>query len=155
MVRTRFPLCRDLTLEQQFARGIFPVLKGNAAKFPEGESLDDLGLFVSLLVLEPLTTNRDAVTFIADRAEKAINELVLPHIRTAALEGHKNVHIALVSHGLCISKLIERLLLKDSEDPQSGDFRGLLNTAWTRLEVEVRVRMTIYSVLLDVCWLTM
>lgn len=93
--------------------------------------------------------------YIADRAEKAINELVLPHIRTAALEGHKNVHIALVSHGLCISKLIERLLLKDSEDPQSGDFRGLLNTAWTRLEVEVRVRMTIYSVLLVMHWLTL
>lgn len=93
--------------------------------------------------------------YIADRAEKAINELVLPHIRTAALEGHKNVHIALVSHGLCISKLIERLLVKDSEDPQSGDFRGLLNTAWTRLEVEVRVRMTIYSVLLVMQWLTL
>lgn len=75
----------------------------------------------------------------ADRAEKAVNELVLPHIRTAALEGRKNVHIALVSHGLCISKLVERLLLKDSETPQSGDFRGLLNTAWTRLEVKVRV----------------
>lgn len=50
VVRTRFSLCRDLTLEQQFARGIFPVLKGNAAKFPEGESLDDLGLFVSLFL---------------------------------------------------------------------------------------------------------
>lgn len=71
------------TLEQHFAEGKFPMLDGRDEKFTNGESLDDLAL----------------------RAARAINELVMPHVWKAAREGRKGVHVAIVSHGLCISEV--------------------------------------------------
>lgn len=44
-------LSSNLTLEEQFARGIFPVLKGDDERFPGGESLNDLGRFLSLQLI--------------------------------------------------------------------------------------------------------
>lgn len=108
----------DMTLEEHFAKGIWPVLHERAQRFPEGESVDDLYA----------------------RATKAIDELVMPHVWRAAREGKKGVHIALASHGLCISELIPALLVKDESGKHPGDqYRGLHNTAWTRLTVEVEV----------------
>lgn len=111
----------NLTLEEHFARGLYPVLHERWQKFPEGESLDDL----------------------AARASLAIEELVMSHVRRAAREGRKGVHIALVSHGLCISELVPALLKKDSSGTHSGkNYRGLLNTAWTRITVDVKVLLS-------------
>jgi len=65
------------------ANKIFPVPVGRAEKFPEGESLDDL----------------------AERAGRIIKEFIMPWINdTGKTWGKKegNVHIAIVSHGLCI-----------------------------------------------------
>ncbi|KAH9922855.1 phosphoglycerate mutase-like protein [Epithele typhae] len=108
----------NLSLEEHFAQGIYPVLHERHQHFPEGESVDDL--FV--------------------RASRAIDELVMPHVWRAAREGKTEVHIALASHGLCIGELIPALLLKDSQGVHPGDqYRGLRNTAWTRLTVEVEV----------------
>ncbi len=107
-----------LSLEEQFAKGIWPVLHERSQKFPEGESVDDLYA----------------------RASKAIDDLVMPHIWRAAREGKKGIHIGLASHGLCISELIPALLLKDESGKHPGDkYRGLRNTAWTRVTVEVEV----------------
>ena len=107
-----------LSLEEHFAKGIWPVLHGRSQKFPGGESLDDLGA----------------------RATKAIHELVMPHIWQTAREGKAGVNIALASHGLCISELIPALLVKDESGHHPGDkYKGLYNTAWTRLTVEVQV----------------
>lgn len=52
-IEGHFNLRRNMTLEEQFAKSIFPVLNENAERFPEGESLDDLGLFFSLLIILP------------------------------------------------------------------------------------------------------
>ncbi|KZV73738.1 phosphoglycerate mutase-like protein [Peniophora sp. CONT] len=108
---------KGLTLEEQFAKGIYPVLFGDDEKFPEGESSNDL----------------------ADRAKQAIDELVMPQVLEAARAGKKGVHIALVSHGLCISHLISQLLQKNDGGAPKGDYRGLMNTAWSRVTVDVPV----------------
>ncbi|KAI0354895.1 phosphoglycerate mutase-like protein [Trametes cingulata] len=107
---------RGLSLEEHFTKGIYPVLHERHQKFPDGESLDDL----------------------FDRANKAIEELVLPHVWRAARQGRKGVHIAIASHGLCISELVPALLMKDESGVHPGDkYRGLHNTAWTRVTIDV------------------
>lgn len=100
------------TLEELFEQGIFPVLKSRDARFPEGESLNDL----------------------AHRAESAIVDCVVPH-----LEAEGDVHIAIASHGLCISELVAALLRLDPESRRDISYAGLLNTAWTRAVVSVKV----------------
>ncbi|KAL4251244.1 Histidine phosphatase superfamily protein [Abortiporus biennis] len=106
-----------LTLDEHYAQGIFPVLHERWHKFPEGESLDDLAV----------------------RAKQAIDEVVLPHVWTAAKEGMRGIHIAVVSHGLCISELIPALLRKDHSGMAPPDrYRGLRNTAWARLTVDIK-----------------
>ena len=123
----------SISLAQHFAEGKFPVLSGKAEKFPEGESVDNL----------------------AARAGQAIEELVMPKVWEAVREGKKGVNVAVVSHGLCISEvgviifryeiadlmiciqLIPALLKKGSNSLSRMDYRGLMNTAWTRLIIDV------------------
>ncbi|KAI0670864.1 phosphoglycerate mutase-like protein [Trametes maxima] len=106
-----------LSLEEHFAQGLYPVLHERSQKFPEGESLDDLYA----------------------RAQKAVDELVMPHVWRAAREGRKGVHVAIASHGLCISELVPALVVKDESGVHPGDkYRGLQNTAWTRVTVDVK-----------------
>ncbi|KAF8875423.1 phosphoglycerate mutase [Gymnopilus junonius] len=105
------------TLEELYEQKAFPVLYGRGEKFPEAESLDDL----------------------ARRAEVGISECVLPHLSGAADGTESNgVHIAIASHGLCIGELIAALIRLDPEADKKKSYTGLLNTAWTRVEVEVR-----------------
>jgi len=112
---------RGLTDEEHWAKGIFPVLSGREDRFPEGESLDDL----------------------RDRAKQGIKELVIPIIRDVVKEEKENVHVALVSHGLCISELVAALVGLDYERRSRGlevpdrQYAGLLNTAWTRATVDL------------------
>ena len=105
-----------LTREEHFARKLFPVPTTRAHKFPEGESLDDL----------------------AERAKQAVDELLLPYVWSAARGGDQGLHVAVVSHGLCISELVPALLGHSRIQPD-GHYRGLLNTAWARLTVKVKV----------------
>ena len=123
----------NISLTQHYAEGKFPVLSGRAEKFPGGESIDDL----------------------AERASQAIEELVMPKVWKAVREGKKGVNVAVVSHGLCISEvrmiifhhkiagmmvciqLIPALLKKGSNLLSGMDYRGLMNTAWTRLTIDV------------------
>ncbi|OSX59928.1 hypothetical protein POSPLADRAFT_1075385 [Postia placenta MAD-698-R-SB12] len=106
-----------VTLEEYYARGVYPVLTGRSQKFPEAESLDDL----------------------ARRAEQAINGLVMPYVWQAARAGEKGIHVAIVSHGLCISELLPALLSKDASGAHpKHKYKGLLNTAWTRVTVDVK-----------------
>jgi len=105
---------RDVNLEEEMANGVYPMLYGNDEKFPEGESINEL----------------------AQRANGAITALVLPHVWQAAKEGKTGIHIAVVSHGLCISQMISELL-KMSAKQDEGDYRGLLNTAWTRVVIDI------------------
>jgi broad specificity phosphatase PhoE len=87
-----------LSDEEHWAKGIFPVLGGRKVKFPEGESLDDL----------------------RDRARQAVKELIVPIIRDAVTEKKENVHVALVSHGLCISELVAVVVALDYERRSKG-----------------------------------
>lgn len=106
-----------LSLEDHVARKLYPVLPSRAHKFPEGESLDDL----------------------AARANKAVDDLLLPYVWSAAREGSQGIHVAIVSHGLCISELLPALLVRDQSGIHPGHrYRGLLNTAWTRVTVKVK-----------------
>lgn len=107
-----------LTLDEHFARGLYPILHERAQKFPGGESLDDL----------------------AQRAEQAVAELLMRHVWATAREGKHGVHVAVVSHGLCISELVRALVRLDASGADPGDrYKGLRNTAWTRIAVDVKV----------------
>ena len=99
------------------AKGVYPVLYGDDEKFPQGESLKDL----------------------AERARTTLAKIVLPHVWQAAKEGKTGIHVAIVSHGLCISELISELLKKSAKQGGEGDHRGLWNTAWTRVAVDIEV----------------
>lgn len=105
------------TLEEHFASGKYPMLFDRALKFPDGESLDDLAV----------------------RADQAMRELVLPHILRAAGTGIQDTHIALVSHGECISEMLAALIRRDQGGAPRTDYRGLSNTAWTRATVRAKV----------------
>lgn len=96
-------------------------------KFPEGESLDDL----------------------RDRAERAMDELVMSYVWEEAKskargEATGDIHLAVVSHGLCISELVAALMRKNTGPRAQGNvgdkWTGLLNTAWTRVVINVDVR---------------
>ena len=108
---------RSFNLEEEMAKGIYPVLHGNDEKFPEGESIDEL----------------------AQRAKEAITALVLPHVWQTAKEGKTGIHVAVVSHGLCISQIISELLKMSAKHEEERDYRGLLNTAWTRVVIDIEV----------------
>jgi len=106
-----------LSLEEHYAKGIYPVIFNRTDKFPEGESLDDL----------------------ARRAEEAIEKFVMPHVWEAARRGKRGVHVAVVSHGLCISELIAALMRRNVTGGGSANkYKGLLNTAWTRVAIDVQ-----------------
>lgn len=104
------------TLEEHFADGRYPVLYERTQKFPGGESLDDL----------------------AARADEAVRQLLLHHILQAARIGSQDDHIALVSHGLCISEMVAALVKRNHEGTPDTSYRGLRNTAWARVTVQVK-----------------
>ncbi len=97
---------KDLTREQLYERKIFPILLNREDRFPEGESLNDLQA----------------------RAERAIKDIVLPYAKEGAFAG-EDIHIAIVSHGLCISELVSALVRLDHFKVNGSDWTGLLNTA--------------------------
>ena len=104
------------TAEGLIAKNVFPILYSRSAKFPEGESLDDL----------------------ARRADLAITECVLPHVF------EDGAHIVIAGHGVCIGELIPALLRLDPGSRGDVSYMGLLNTAWTRATVSVKVSMQLY-----------
>jgi len=97
------------SLAEYMSEGKYPKpLPGE--HFPEGESDEDF----------------------AARSAGAVNEVIMPHVRSAARAGRAE-HIALVSHGLCIGALIAALLKTDS----SG-VTGMQNTAWARVIIKLQ-----------------
>ena len=110
---------RSFNLEEEMAKGVYPVPHGNDEKFTDGESINDL----------------------AQRAKEAITTIVLPHVWQAAKEGKADIHVAVVGHGLCISHMVSQLLKMGAKQDEELDYRGLWNTAWTRVVVESEVRV--------------
>ena len=77
---------------------------------------------------------------------------MVPIIRDAVKEGKEDVHVALVSHGLCISELVSALVGLDYERRSKGQevpdrqYAGLRNTAWTRATIELAVGFLFYEI---------
>ena len=86
-----------------------------------------------------------------DRAKQGIEELLIPIIRDVVKEKKRDVHAAFVSHGLCISELVAALVSLDYERVSRGlevpdrQYAGLLNTAWTRVTIDLAVRVCLTS----------
>lgn len=110
----RVHLESGVTREEHYAKGIFPVIYDREDKFPEGESMNDL----------------------AARANRAVWEIVVPYVKEDAENG-TSAHIAIVSHGLCISELVAAVLRLDLKSKNANNWTGLLNTAWTRVKIEL------------------
>ncbi|KIP06198.1 hypothetical protein PHLGIDRAFT_467808 [Phlebiopsis gigantea 11061_1 CR5-6] len=103
-----------MTLDEHYAQGLFPIHRERWQKFPGGESVDDL----------------------ARRAEEAVREVILPHVLERLERGTGNSHIAIASHGLFIAEMIPVLLKMDVTSADSNTtFKGMKNTAWTRVVV--------------------
>ncbi|KAF8513760.1 histidine phosphatase superfamily [Gautieria morchelliformis] len=102
------PWTYDSEAQIDLERKVFPVLNG--------ESLNDLEL----------------------RVNRALEDLIMPWVYSDKSygKGEGEVHLAVVSHGLCISELISALVKMDANGYGQGeDYRGLVNTAWTRVTV--------------------
>lgn len=103
------------TLEAHFAEGKYPILYESEkhVAFPGGESVEDL----------------------TRRGEKAVRDVVLPHVVNVARSGG-NEHIALVSHGLCIAQLVGAIVrLGGGTWKRKGP---MVNTGWVRVEVRIQ-----------------
>lgn len=75
---------------------------------------------------------------LAARATRAVDEVIMPHVRSAARAGRAE-HIALVSHGICIGALIRALLKRDSRNVVSmREYTGMQNTAWARVVIKMQ-----------------
>ncbi|KAF5368956.1 hypothetical protein D9758_003066 [Tetrapyrgos nigripes] len=99
--------------EQLISEGIYPVLFERHEKFPEGESSDDLRI----------------------RTDRVVRECIVPHLGKD-VAGDR--HIVMASHGLCIAELVASVIKLDPSWPVGSDdtYRGMLNTAWARLEID-------------------
>jgi len=97
----------------------YPAKTGRDDKFPEGESLNELN----------------------QRASRAIDRIIIPAVLKAKgekIEGVEGTHIIIVSHGLCISELLGNLVARTGKSVRSGEYAGLNNTAWTRVQVGLK-----------------
>ncbi|KAK7056832.1 hypothetical protein VNI00_002549 [Paramarasmius palmivorus] len=102
----------SMTIEECYAQNIFPHPGNRTDRFPEGESRNDL----------------------AKRATQAIEDIILPLLPDAA---EKDVHVALVSHGLFIREMVDAILKLDTTRHGIGsDYRGLRNTGWMRVTLK-------------------
>ncbi|KAG1746922.1 phosphoglycerate mutase [Suillus lakei] len=102
------------SLAEYMSEGKYPTPRPGE-RFTDGESDEDL----------------------ATRAMQAVDDVIMPHVRSAARAGRAE-HIALVSHGLCIGALI-CALLKDSGDvAPTREYTGMQNTAWARVVIEIQ-----------------
>ena len=107
-----------LATNEHYKRGICPALRNRLEKFPGGESLNDL----------------------AERAEEVIDHILGPHIWD---ETYDKAHIVIVSHGIFLAELIAAWVKRQNTQRtlkvRPRDFRGMRNTAWTKVRVTVQV----------------
>jgi len=108
---------KGLSLRAHYAKGLFPTLYARHENYPGGESLQD----------------------VRSRAEVFVEETLMAFIKDSE-EANRKLSIAgVVSHGIFIGELVAALLRKGcgSGEGNTDNFRGMRNTAWTKLEVRV------------------
>jgi len=109
---------RRMAMDEHYKRGVCPALQSRLEKFPGGESLNDL----------------------AERAEEVIDHILGPYIWDETCE---KAHIVIVSHGIFLAELIAALVKRQNTQRtlkvQPRDFRGMRNTAWTKVRVTAQV----------------
>jgi broad specificity phosphatase PhoE len=113
-----------LSLKDHIAKGACPAPLNRSETFPEGECTNDLTC----------------------RALLAVQELLLPWVWKATRERRTDIHVAVVSHELCIAEILVALVRMDSgAGARQTDFAydGLQNTAWARVSVQVKVGRSI------------
>ncbi len=107
----------ELTWEEHAAKGIYLACYSDDDKFPEGESIKDL----------------------AERGRTGLEKFVLPHVWQAAKEGKTGIHVAVVSHGLCITELVSELLKMSAKQVSNPKDIRLSNTGWIQVVVDIEV----------------
>jgi hypothetical protein len=107
------------------AQGIFPDIIDRKHKFPGGESLDDVAI----------------------RAGRVLKECILAHFADYVANGTmEDVHVVAVSHSLWVSEMMTALVALDPEADHAVSYKGLVNTAWMRAAISVRVCHFLMSV---------
>ena len=107
------------------AQGIFPDIIDRIHKFPGGESLGDVAI----------------------RAERVLKESILAHFADYVANGTmEDVHVVVVSHSVWISEVMTALVALDPQADHAVSYKGLVNTAWTRAVISVRVCHFLISV---------
>lgn len=116
---------KGVTTAAHYAKGKFPALYTRHESFPGGESLDD----------------------VARRANTVIDDILVPQLLQEQ-EDESERTVAIFSHGLFIAELVAAVIRKDQDykgDTDLRNLRGMKNTAWTRLEVKIKVWNNIFG----------
>lgn len=71
----------------------------------------------------------------------ALEIFVLPYVWQAAKEGKTGIHVAIVSHGLCIGELVSELLNWDGKKGRStgSEYSDIPNAGWNRVVIDIEV----------------
>ncbi|KAG8900709.1 hypothetical protein FRB99_005802 [Tulasnella sp. 403] len=104
-------------IDPQSGKKIYPVQLGRTARFEDGESLDE----------------------VAARTGEAFDKFVMPYVRESVGKKLGEVNIMFVSHGIAVSESIGAIFARaaNGAGADAGTWRGLRNTAWTRLVISM------------------
>ncbi|KAH9011737.1 phosphoglycerate mutase-like protein [Lactarius hengduanensis] len=78
----------------------------------------------------------ESIKGMAERARTGLEQFVFPHVWQAA-KGETGVHVAVVSHGLCITELVSELFKKSAKQVKKPEDISLSNTGWIRVVVDI------------------
>jgi broad specificity phosphatase PhoE len=89
--------------------------------------------------------NGECLNDVARRGDEFFETHLAPIIREARMKPAGQVNVVVVSHGIAIAETLGALVRRSvhvQSDGWSGGFRGLHNTAWSRVAIALEVRST-------------
>jgi len=116
------------TLEKLYEEGTFPELEDRNARFPQGEIING----------------------VAHRAEIVIQDCILPRLFGKSQDG---AHIAIASHGICLTELIFALSKLDPETDFTQSYMGYWNTGKSIICVPNGPSSATSSIFIPSCYL--